>query len=340
MNLEFALQGRTILKLFQGGFMRGEVFVGVDVCKPRLDVMILPTAEILVFENTSTGIKQFIKYIKKQSPTLITCESTGGLEQPIFLACSQANLPITVVNPRQVRDFAKAMGKLAKTDEIDALILAEFASRIRPEISIPASQTEYQLESLVSRRRQLLEMLTMERNRLGSSADAATRVSIQAVIDFLEQQVKDVDGQMQQLVRSDAKLKALDTLLQSVPGVGKVVSATLLSSLRELGTISHSSLSALVGVAPMNHDSGGHRGLRFIRGGRGNVRAMLFMAVQTAVKWNPAIKVVYERLIAAGKAKKVALVACMRKLLGVLNTIMRTRTPWVDMTLPKVGVGA
>ncbi len=320
--------------------MQVEVFVGIDVCKPRLDVVILPTAEVLAFENTPKGIQQFVKYIKKQKPTLITCESTGGLEQLVFLACSEANLPIAVVNPRQVRSFAEALGKTAKTDVIDALILAEFANRMRPEITIPASQTEQDLESLVSRRRQLLEMITMERNRLGSTRDSATRVSIQVVIDFLEMQVKDMDSQMQDLIRSDSELKAMDSLLQSVPGVGKVVSATLLSSLRELGSVCSSSLSALVGVAPMNHDSGSHRGLRYIRGGRGNVRAMLFMAVQTSVKHNPAIKVVYERLVGAGKAKKVALVACMRKLLGVLNTIVRTRTPWVDMTLPKVEVMA
>jgi transposase len=281
--------------------MQGEVFVGIDVCKPRLDVVILPTAEVLAFENTPKGIKQFVKYIKKQEPTLITCESTGGLEQPVFLACSEANLPIAVVNPRQVRDFAKAMGKLAKTDVIDAVILAEFASRIRPEITIPASQQERALESIVSRRRQLLEMLTMERNRLGSTTDSATRASLELVIGFLERQVSDVDGQMRTLIRSDTEFKALDALLQSVPGVGPIVSATLLSSLPELSSASHSSLSALVGVAPMNHDSGGHRGLRFIRGGRGDVRAVLYMAAQTAVRYNPAIKIVYERLVAAGK---------------------------------------
>lgn len=321
--------------------MQVEVFVGIDVCKPRLDVVILPTGEVLAFENTLKGIKQFVKYIKKQKPTLITCESTGGLEQAVFLACSEANLPIAVVNPRQVKDFARAMGKLAKTDVIDAVILAEFAMRIRPEITIAASQQERELESIVSRRRQLLDMTTMERNRLGSTTDAATRASHLAVIAFLEQQGTDMDAQIQTLIHDDADLKALDVLLQSVPGVGKVVSATLLSSLRELGTASHSSLSALVGVAPMNHDSGGHRGLRFIRGGRGNVRAVLYMAAQTAVRYNPAIKIVYERLVAAGKAKKVALVACMRKLLAVLHIIVRDRTPWVDMTLAKIeGVGA
>lgn len=320
--------------------MQGEVFVGIDVCKPRLDVVILPSAEVLSFENTPKGIKQFVKYIRKQQPTLITCESTGGLEQPVFLACSEANLPIAVVNPRQVKSFAEAMGKTAKTDEIDALTLAEFADRIRPPISIPASQQERTLESITTRRRQLLEMLTMERNRLGSTTDKAARVSIQSVIDFLERQIKDVDGQMQNLVRSNTEFKALDALLQSVPGVGKVVSATLISSLPELGSVCSSSLSALVGVAPMNHDSGGYRGLRFIRGGRGNVRAMLYMAAQTAVRYNPAIKIVYERLVAAGKAKKVALVACMRKLLAVLHIIVRDRTPWVDMTLAKTGVGA
>jgi transposase len=193
----------------------------------------------------------------------------------------------------------------------------------------------------------------MERNRLGSTRDVDARASIETVIAFLEQQVGDLDGQILELVRTDSELKALDVLLQSVPGVGRVVSATLLSSLPELGFATTSRLSALVGVGPMNHDSGSHRGLRFIRGGRGDVRAMLFMAVQSAVRHNPALKVVYERLVAAGKAKreqparcclvskkKVALVACMRKLLGILNAVVCDRTPWVDMTAREVAVRA
>jgi transposase len=319
--------------------MKAEVFIGVNICKPRLDVTVLPTGEMLEFENTAKGIKQFVKYTKKLKPTLITCESTGGLEQPLLIACSEANLPIAVVNPKQVRDFARAMGKHAKTDAIDAAMLAEFAARIRPSLTIPASQQVRALEGIVTRRRQLLEMQTMERNRLGSTRDESARASIQAVIVFLEQQVSDLDGEMLELVRADSELKSLDALLQSVPGVGRVVAATLISSLPELGCTSNSSLSALVGVAPMNHDSGSHRGLRFTRGGRANVRAMLYMAVQTGVKHNPALKVVYERLVGVGKAKKVALVACMRKLLGVLNAMVRDGKPWVDVTKPLL-VGA
>jgi transposase len=312
--------------------MKAEVFIGVDVCKPRLDVTVLPTGEILEFENTIKGIKQFVKRIKKLKPTLITCEYTGGLEQPLLIACAEANLPIAVVNPKQVRDFARAMGKHAKTDAIDATVLAEFAARIRPSLTMPSSQHVRALESIVTRRRQLLEMQTMERNRLGSTRDDSARASIEAVIAFLEQQVSDLDGEMLELVRADSELKALDSLLQSVPGVGRVVAATLISSLPELGSTTNSRLSALVGVAPMNHDSGSHRGLRFIRGGRANVRAMLYMAVQTGVRHNPALKLVYERLVEAGKAKKVALVACMRKLLGVLNAMVRNGKPWVDVT--------
>jgi transposase len=327
--------------------MKAEVFIDVDVCKPRLDVTVLPTGEILEFENTTKGIKPFVKRIKKLKPTLITCESTGGLEQALLIACTEVGLPIAVVNPKQVRDFAKAIGKHAKTDAIDAAMLAEFASRIRPSITIPASQQVRALEGIVTRRRQLLEMQTMERNRLGSTRDESARASIEAVIAFLErpkpegaavrvkkQQVGDLDGEMLELVRLNSELKALDALLQSVPGVGRVVAATLISSLPQLGNASNSRLSALVGVAPMNHDSGGYRGLRFIRGGRANVRSMLYMAVQTGVKHNPALKVVYERLVDAGKAKKVALVACMRKLLGVLNAIVRDGKPWVDVTKP------
>jgi transposase len=322
--------------------MKDEVFIGVDVCKPRLDVTILPTGEILEFENTIKGIKQFVKRIKKLNPSLITCEYTGGLEQPLLIACAEANLPIAVVNPKQVRDFARAIGKHAKTDAIDASVLAEFAARIRPALTIPSSQHVRALEGIVTRRRQLLEMRTMEQNRLSSTRDEKARASIEAVIVFLEQQTSDLDGEMLELVRADSELKSLDSLLQSVPGVGRVVAATLISSLPELGSTSSSRLSALVGVAPMNHDSGGYRGLRFIRGGRANVRAMLYMAVQTGVRHNPALKVrhnpalkvVYERLVAVGKAKKVALVACMRKLLGVLNAMVRDGKPWVDVTKP------
>jgi transposase len=333
--------------------MPNEVFIGVDVCKPRLDLMILlahktaphglfalPTGEILEFENSVKGIKQFLKHVKKLKPTLITCEYTGGLEQPLLMACTDANLPIAIINPKQARDFARAMGKHAKTDAIDAVMLAEFAARMRPNITVPSSEHVRALEAITSRRRQLLEMLTMERNRLGSTRDVDARASIQTVIAFLEQQICDLNGQILELVRADSELKALDVLLQSVPGVGPVVSATLLSSLPELGFAATSRLSALVGVAPMNHDSGSHRGLRFIRGGRGDVRAMLFMVVQSAVRHNPALKVVYERLVAAGKAKKVALVACMRKLLGILNAVVRDRTPWVDMTVQEAPFGA
>lgn len=312
--------------------MPNEVFIGVDVCKPRLDLMILPTGEILEFENSVKGIKQFLKYVKKLKPTLITCEYTGGLEQPLLLACTEANLPISVINPKQARDFARAMGKHAKTDAIDAAMLAEFAARMRPNITVPSSEHVRTLEALTARRRQLLEIKTMERNRLGSTRAINARASIEAVIAFLEQQEHDLDDQILEVVNADSELKALDVLLQSVPGVGRVVAATLLSSLPELGFAARSRLSALVGVAPMNHDSGSHRGLRFIRGGRGDVRAVLFMAVQSAVRFNPALKVVYDRLVAAGKAKKVALVACMRKLLGILNAVLRDRTPWVDLT--------
>ena len=229
------------------------------------------------------------------------------------------------------------MGKHAKTDAIDAVMLAEFAARMRPNITVPSSEHLRALEAITARRRQLLEMTTMERNRLGSTRDVDARGSIETVIAFLEQQVGDFDRQILELIRVDSELKALDVLLQSVPGVGPVVSATLLSSLPELGFVANSRLSALVGVAPMNHDSGSYRGWRFIRGGRGNVRTALYMAMQSAVRFNPALRVVYERLVAAGKAKKVALVACMRKLLGILNAIVRDRRPWVDTTLEVVG---
>jgi transposase len=330
--------------------MPKEVFIGVDISKPRLDVFNLESAEILEFENNPVGIKKFVKYAKKCKPKLVTCESTGSLEQPLLLACTEAKLPIAVVNPRQVRDFARAMGKLAKTDTIDATMLAEFAARMRPALTTPAPEQLRMLEAIMARRAQILEMITMERNRLGSTRDANARVSLEAVIEFLVSQVSDLDGQMLELMRSHSELRDLDELLQSVPGVGPVLSATLLSSLPELGGNSRGSISALVGLAPLNHErpkpvrcwfrvknSGSHRGVRFIRGGRANIRSVLFMCAQAAVRYNPALKVVYDRLVGAGKAKKVALVACMRKLLVVLNAIVRDRKPWVDKTLGVVG---
>ena len=316
--------------------MRAEEFIGIDISKARLDGFNLLTGEILEFENNPSGIKKFVKYARKAKPTLITCESTGGLEQPLLIACAEAKLPISVVNPRQVRDFAKAMGKFAKTDTIDATVLAEFGSRIRPELTTPVPEELRALESVTNRRAQILEIITMERNRLGSTRDEHARASLEAVIAFLESQVKDMDSQMLEIVRVNTELKALDELLQSVPGVGFVVSATLLSSLPELGSASRGCICALVGVAPLNHDSGSHRGVRFIRAGRGNVRSVLFMGILSAIRHNPVLRVVYERLVLAGKAKMVALVACMRKLVVILNAIVRDRKPWVDMTLEAV----
>ncbi len=342
--------------------MRTEVSIGIDISKPRLDVFNLASGEVLEFDNTPPGIQAFVKFAKKAKPTLLVCESTGGLEQALLLECSKAKLPLAVVNPRQVRDclgpttaplgpgrFSRAMGKQAKTDAIDAVMLSEFASRMRPEVTPPAPEALRALEAIMTRRSQILEMLTMERNRLGSTRDEAARASLETVIAFLESQVDDMNAQTLEAVQADPELKSLDTLLQSVPGVGPIVSATLLSSLPELGTTSREAIAALVGVAPMNHDSGqarevplcprsgSHRGVRFVRGGRANVRNVLFMSAQTAVRWNPVLKVVYDRLVGAGKAKKVALVACMRKLLVILNAIVRDRKPWVDMSRVAVG---
>ena len=317
--------------------MRAEVFIGIDISKARLDVFNLVTSEILEFENNPAGIKKFLKYAKKAKPTLITCESTGGLEQPLLLACAEVKLPIAVVNPRQVRDFAKAMGKFAKTDAIDATVLAEFGSRMRPELTTPAPEELRALEAVMNRRGQILEMITMETNRLGSTRDESARDSLEAVIVFLREQVSDMDSQMLEIVRSNLELKTLDELLRSVPGVGAVVSATLLSSLPELGSASRGGISSLVGVAPLNHDSGTHRGVRYIRAGRGNVRSVLYMSILSAIRHNPVLRVVYERLVLAGKAKMVAVVACMRKLVVILNAIVRDRKPWVDMTLEVAG---
>jgi transposase len=316
--------------------MPAEVSIGVDISKLRLDVCNLLTGEILEFENNPDGIKKFIRYAKKAKPSFIVCESTGGLEQPLFLACTEAELPVSVVNPRQVRDFARAMGKFAKTDAIDAVVLAEFGSRMRPEVSIAASVELRALEAVTTRRAQILEMITMERNRLGGTRDETARASLEAVIAFLESQVSDMDSQMLEIVKADDDLNTLNNLLQSVPGVGFVVASTLISSLPELGSASRGSICSLVGVAPLNHDSGSHKGVRYIRAGRGNVRSVLYMGVLSAIRHNPVLRETYKRLVQAGKAKMVAVVACMRKLVVILNAIVRDRKPWVDMTLQEV----
>jgi transposase len=302
------------------------LFVGIDVSKAQLDIALRPDGQFVV-PNDETGIAHVVERLRVLPIALIVLEATGGLELPLIGALVAAKLPVVVVNPRQVRDFAKATGKLAKTDPLDAQILAHFADVIRPAPRpLPDEQT-HALAALLARRRQLIEMLTAEKNRL-SSARHAVRKSVTAHIRWLEQQVAQIDRDLAHTIRESPVWREKDDLLRTVPGVGPGLARTLIVDLPELGTLGRKQIAALVGVAPLNRDSGTLRGKRTVWGGRAHVRAALYMAALVASRCNPVIRAFYQRLCAAGKAKKVALTACMRKLLTILNAMVKHRTPW------------
>jgi transposase len=304
-----------------------EVFVGIDVSKSQLDVCISPNEVHASVTNDSLGIKKLVKLLKAKKPTLVILEATGGYESKAIAALVIAKLSAVVVNPRQVRDFAKAKGKLAKTDSIDAAILADFAKVIRPQVrELPGKEIQ-EFSALVGRRRQIVEMITAEKNRLGS-CPKRIEPEIKAHIKYLEGRLKKIDDDISKAIHQSPVWKERDNLLKSMPGVGPTVSCTLLADLPELGSLNRKQIAALVGVAPYCRDSGIFKGKRAVWGGRANVRSTLYMGTLSAVKHNPAIKVFYERLVNAGKAKKVALTACMRKLLTILNAMVKNQTLW------------
>jgi transposase len=314
--------------------MTSPVFVGVDVAKDRLDVLVRPSGERWSVANDEAGITAVVAQLRPLQPALIVCEATGGFERAAIAGLAAAGLPVVVANPRQVRDFARATGQLAKTDALDAGILALFAERVRPTPRPLPDADAQLLDAVLTRRRQLLEMLTAEKNRLGFAPKPLHR-GIQAHIRWLERQLADVTKELAALIEASPVWRAKDDLLQSVPGVGPIVSCTLLGELPELGALSHKQIAALAGVAPLARDSGTLRGKRMIWGGRASVRTALFMAALCGRRWNPALKVFYERLIAAGKPKKVALIACARKLLTILNAMVRSNTRWMSRS-PKI----
>ncbi len=305
------------------------MFAGIDVSKVRLDIAIRPTGEGFSHPNSPTGIADLSQRLRTLDPSLIVLEATGGLEQPLVIALTEASLPVVVVNARQVRDFARATGRLAKTDKLDALALALFAEAVRPQLR-PLPDGEHRaLAALVARRAQLVEMIVAERNRLHASHDPAVGEDIRAHLTFLEGRLAQMDRDLVQAVVANSALKMRFDLLVSTPGVGPVVALTLLSDLPELGRLNRRQIAALVGVAPLNRDSGQLRGSRGIWGGRASVRRALYMAALVGVRWNPVIRRFYQRLVAAGKPVKVALVACMRKLLVILNAMLRSSTRWM-----------
>lgn len=306
-----------------------DLFVGIDVSKAVLDCAVAPTGEAWSVANSTEGMQQLVRKLGEILPKLIVLEATGGLERRAVAALAGASLPVVAVNPRQVRDFAKATGQLAKTDAIDAAVLALFADRIRPQARALRDEETQELEALVVRRRQLVDMLTAEKNRLiAAPPSKRVRTAIGKTIKWLQKQLEEIDCDLDNAVKGSPIWREKDDLLQSVPGVGKVLSRTLLSLVPELGTLGKKQLAALVGVAPLNWDSGKQRGRRCVWGGRAHVRAVLYMGALVAARFNPVIRAFHARLIAAGKLPKVALVACMRKLLTILNAIVRDRTPW------------
>ena len=303
------------------------VFVGIDVAKAALDVAVSPTAERWTLAYTEREVAGLVPRLTALDPALVVLEATGGLEGPLAGALAAAGLPVVVVNPRQVRDFAKATGRLAKTDALDAAVLAHFAAVVRPTPRpLPDAATQ-SLAALVTRRRQLVEMLTAERNRLGS-APRVLRAEIQAHITWLKRRLGRLDADLHQAIRTSPAWRVQDDLLQSVPGVGPVLAVTLLASLPELGTLNRKAIAALVGVAPLNRDSGTRQGRRMVWGGRAAVRAVLYMGTLVAVRHNPVLRAFYQRLRAVGKLPKVALTACMRKLLTILNAMLKQQTRW------------
>lgn len=303
-------------------------FIGIDVAKRQLDVSERPSGARWTATNEAVGVAGLIERLRATGPVaLIVVEATGGYEIPLVAALSAAGLPVVVVNPRQVRDFARAVGKLAKTDAIDAAVLAHFAEAVKPEPRALADELTQALQGWLARRRQLLEMVLAEEQRLGL-ATPVIRAQIQQHVEWLRRQLRDVDTQLRDAIRQSPVWRESEDLLRTAPGVGPGLATTLLADLPELGRLNRRQIAALVGVAPLSWDSGQQRGTRHIWGGRAPVRTALYMATLAALRCNPVIRGFFERLSAAGKPRKVALVACMRKLLTLLNAMMRRRVGW------------
>lgn len=304
-----------------------QIFVGIDVAKAHLDVALRPSGERWTVANDDDGIPALVTRLQRLAPTLIVLEATGGYQRAVVAALAAAGLPVVVANPRQTRDFAKATGQLAKTDALDARALAHFAEAVRPSPRpVPDAETEA-LRALLTRRRQLVAMRTAEQNRL-ANAPPTVHADLQAHIAWLDRRLADLDDTLDTTLRASPVWRERERLYRSVPGIGPGCARALVLELPELGTLSRQCIAALVGVAPFNRDSGTLRGSRSIWGGRARLRATLYMGTLVAVRHNPVLRAFYERLVAVGKAKKVALTACMRKLLTILNAMVKHRTPW------------
>lgn len=309
------------------------LLVGIDIAKDKLDLARGDSTEILTVANDREGIGQLVDTLRQAGAELIVIEATGGLEGPLLDALLDAHLPVALANPAHVRHLAKGLGILAKTDAIDARVLVEFARHASPRLVTKRSKNQVELEALVTCRRQLLDTRTEQNNRLQTTRSPVARKAIKAILQPLNRQIDALDRQIKKLIESDDDMGRGDRLLQSVPGVGPVLSATVLAELIELGATDRRQISTLVGVAPFNRDSGRFRGTRTIRGGRTAVRSTLYMAALAAIRCNPVIRPFAQRLKAAGKKNKVVIVACMRKLLTILNAMLRDQLEWSQLKL-------
>lgn len=307
--------------------MDEKLFLGIDVAKDHLDVA-WSDGRVERLPNQQDAVAELARRVLASQVALVVMEATGGFEQIALLTLYRAGVPCVAVNPRQVRDFAKALGKLAKTDGIDARVLCDFAQRVRPEVRVIPDDAVLELDEMLRRRQQVIEMITMEKNRLRLATKKPIRRSLQENIHFLGKQLKKLDDDIDDRMNNTPIWKAQVDLLSSVPGVGRVTAQKLAIAMPELGQLDRKQIAALVGVAPLNCDSGQHQGKRSCWGGRADVRAVLYMAALVGSRFNPILRSVYRRLVAAGKPKKVAIVACMRKLIVILNAIARDQTPW------------
>jgi len=334
IHLEFlspySRKGRVATLLSQGwtNMEKAACFVGIDIAKAKLDVHFHPSGDTFTLPRNQEGISSLVTRLQDCQPTLVVLEATGGLEIVVVSALGLAGLPVVAINPRQMRDFSRAAGYIAKTDRLDARLIALFAARMQPEIRPLPNEQSIRLAELLARREQLIAMITAEANRRQALMSTQLTHQIDEHIEWLEKRLSDIEAALDNAVRKTPLWRETADLLTSVPGVGPAMTRTLLFELPELGSLSRRRISSLVGVAPMARDSGKMKGKRSIRGGRGSVRAKLFMATWVARTHNPVIRASYERLIAAGKPRKIALVACMRRLLVILNAIVKTKTPW------------
>jgi len=305
-----------------------KVFIGVDISQDRLDMVAYPTGQIWQYKNSKGGITKAIAKLRGLELKLIVMEATGGLEKPLCEALFQAGLPAAIVNPRRIRDFGRSMGILAKTDKLDAKVMAYFAAKIEPAPRPVQDEDGQKLENLLTRRSQISDMIIAEKHRLTRGSDKIVRKHIQVHVNWLESELKDLEKELKYSIRQNPKFTEEVKLYKSMPGVGDNLSYNLVANLGELGHLNQREIAALVGVAPLNRDSGKQRGRRMIWGGRATVRKALYMPALSAIRCNPVIRDLYQRLIAKGKLKKVALVACMHKMLTILNSMAKNNTPW------------